>query len=119
MAPSCSLKWVCSSSSTKCQSSSRFGPSMKPSRDTDIITMIFLMASRRPADPALPPEVPELGGGGRHDERPREAVALRPVQLGDVAEVLAVETDDEGGEQEKGGHDGQDLHDLVLVVGHL
>jgi hypothetical protein len=44
IAPSSWLKCRCSSSSTMCQSSSRFGPSMKPSTETDIIQMIFLIA---------------------------------------------------------------------------
>jgi len=44
ISPSCSLKWRCNSSSTRCQSIWRSGPSMKPSRDTEIIKTIFLSA---------------------------------------------------------------------------
>ena len=36
-----------------------------------------------------------------------------------VLKVLAVEADDEGGEEEQRGDDGQRLHHLVLVVGDL
>ncbi len=43
IAASCSLKWRCGSSSALCQSSSRPGPSMKPSADTGIVRMIFLV----------------------------------------------------------------------------
>src|SRR5262252_9230281 len=41
--PSHSLKCRSRSSSTECQSISRSGPSKKPSRDTDIVKMIFRM----------------------------------------------------------------------------
>ena len=59
-------------------------------------------ADRRPDDPA-----------------PRPPVAPRPVELGDVVEVLAVEPDDERGEQQQRGDQRQALHHLVLVVRDL
>jgi MFS family permease len=49
------------------------------------------------SEPLAAAEVPELHGGAADDEEPREPVALRPSELGDVAEVLAVEADDERG----------------------
>src|SRR5207247_2194132 len=48
MGASCWLKWLCSSSSTKCQSISRFGPSKNPSRDTDIMRTTFLICRGLP-----------------------------------------------------------------------
>src|SRR3954464_5414967 len=45
MAPATSLKWKCSSSSTRCQSMSRLGPSMKPSSDTENISTTFRTAA--------------------------------------------------------------------------
>src|SRR4051794_29645711 len=56
MVASCSLEWGCSSSSTRGQSISRFGPSMNPSSDTDIICTIFLMAF----DPMWPGPTPRV-----------------------------------------------------------
>jgi hypothetical protein len=38
------LTYSCTSSSTRCQSISRFGPSVKPSRDTTIHRTIFRIA---------------------------------------------------------------------------
>ena len=54
MEASCSLKWACSSSSTSCQSSSWFGPSMNPSTDTDIMKMSFLIGEHCPIGPTSP-----------------------------------------------------------------
>ena len=48
-----------------------------------------------------------------------EPVAEVPAQLGHVAEVLAVEADDEGREEQERRDRGQPFHDLVLVVRDL
>src|SRR5262245_51045758 len=72
-----------------------------------------------PSDPVLPAEVPELQRGRDEDEPPHEPVSVAPAEVGDVAEVLAVEPDDERREQQDRGDDGQPLHHLVLFVGDL
>ena len=50
---STSLKCECSSSSTRCQLMSRSGPSMNPSRDTDIMRTIFLIYGSTPCSAPL------------------------------------------------------------------
>src|SRR5919197_1114579 len=71
------------------------------------------------ADPATPAEERELDRRRDEDPRPRPPVAEAPSELGDVAEVLAVEADNERGEEEHRGDDGQHLHHLVLIVRDL
>src|SRR3954451_14729112 len=72
---------------------------------------------RTTLDPVFAAKVDELTDGADDDEHPREAIALRPPELRDFSEVLAVQSDDEGGGQEDGGDEREPLHDLVLVVG--
>src|SRR5262249_38158004 len=70
-------------------------------------------------EPALPAEEDELSERGADDQAPRPPVAEAPADLRDVVEVLAVEADDEGGDEEQRRDHGQALHDLVLVVRDL
>src|SRR5207253_10378024 len=71
------------------------------------------------SEPALAAEVPDLERGRAEDPAPRPPVAPYPLQLRDVAEVLAVEADDEGGDEQDRGDRCEPLHDLVLVVRDL
>src|SRR3954468_4645739 len=95
MGASSSLKWVCSSSSTRCQSSSRFGPSKKPSSDTDMCRTIFLIAcssprwdgSPRQSDRPGPPKSSALrrtpGAVGQTGEQAGELLPVGGVPLGE------------------------------------
>src|SRR2546423_8176248 len=76
-------------------------------------------AERLAADPSAPAEEHDLDRRGDKDPAPGPPVAEAPVELRDVPEVLAVEPDDEGGEEEHGGDDSEHLHCLVLVFGEL
>src|SRR4051794_9664352 len=69
----------------------------------------------RASEPALAAEVPDLQRRRDGDHAPRPRVAEAPVQLRDVAEVLAVEADDERGEEEDRRDRRQALRHLVLV----
>src|SRR5256885_977130 len=69
--------------------------------------------------PALPAKEEQLSDGGHDDEAPRPPVAEAPRQLRDVTEVLAVQADDEGGDEEERRDHRQALHHLVLIVRDL
>src|SRR5690349_12193327 len=69
--------------------------------------------------PALAAEVPDLEHRRDGDQPPRPRVAEVPAELGHVAEVLAVEADDEGRDEQDRRDRGQPLHHLVLVVRDL
>src|SRR5947207_688810 len=73
----------------------------------------------RSSEPALPPEPEELREGDRDDHAPGVRIAVVPAELGDVDEVLAVEADDERGDEHEASDHGQTLHHLVLVVRDL
>src|SRR5919198_4414604 len=76
--------------------------------------------SERPLDPLLPAEEGELDDRGRDDQAPRPRIAPLPAELRKmVAEVLAVQADDERWEEQHGGDHRQRLHYLVLVVPDL
>src|SRR4249919_495819 len=68
--------------------------------------------------PALAAEVDELRDGRDDDQAPRPPVAVCPVELRDVAEVLALHPDDECRDEQDRGNRRQALHDLVLILGH-
>src|SRR5439155_10723366 len=71
------------------------------------------------SDPALPAEESELGDCRRDDPAPRPPVAECPPELRNAIEVLAVEADDERGEEQHRRDHRQPLHHLVLVVRDL
>src|SRR5438132_10618241 len=71
-------------------------------------------------NPLPPTEEDQLADRRDDDQRPRPEVAQLPVDLREmVLEVLAIEADDERGEEQERGNHGQGLHDLVLVVRDL
>src|SRR6266545_3863518 len=75
---------------------------------------------RRALNPLLPAEERELYHRRHDDQCPGEEIAELPVELGEVVlEVLAVEADDEGGQQQQRRDHRERLHDLVLVVRDL
>src|SRR5213076_3255665 len=74
------------------------------------------LAASEPVVAAVPPE---LDPGRDEDQRPHVLVAPVSAELRDVPEVLAVEADDEGGDEEQRRGRSQPLRHLVLVVGDL
>src|SRR5262249_61152461 len=53
------------------------------------------------SDPLLAPVEPELEHGAADDHGPGVRIPVAPVEFGHVVEVLAVDTDDEGGNEDE------------------
>src|SRR5262245_6961300 len=74
-------------------------------------------SSRRFSEPALAAEIDDLGDRRREDQEPRPGVAVVPVVLRRVDEVLTVEPDDERRDEQDRRDCAQPFHDLVLIDG--
>src|SRR5688500_14437409 len=76
-------------------------------------------AGCRRLDPLLPAKERELRNRRHDDHRPRERVPVPPVQLGQVVEVLPVDADEKGREEQQRRDHGELLDDLVLLLADL
>src|SRR6266576_5702739 len=101
-------------------SSSSCRPSWSIDRLLQLGQMKYGIQAKVALDPTPATEPHELRDRRGDDQRPRPEIPVLPVDLREVvAEVLAVEPDDERGHEQQGGDRGQALRHLVLVVGDL